>query len=298
MIYISKSTLNKIVLVIQAVFIAVIGSMFPPMFLLFPAIFVFEAMSEGILKSFLMFIITCMFLVTVSIDYAVIIFSLFGPMILIFHLMMSKNFDQHSTVFIAAAMFFVSVIVVLYAFGVNPELLKSKEIINSFLDMQKTMGFNQISETDLMILYNRSLQLMPATFVIMSLILSYITFYVSVKRLIVLRGLDINYKPFMYFNAPRGIIMAGVISIGALYAFGDQIFSGANLVIENLVLVFGSILFFLGLSVVMFMLNKMKAGGFIKFIVPVLGFMIPGAQILFIATGLLDNIFNFRRLAR
>lgn len=287
------------VLIIQAVFIAVIGSVVPPIFLFFPAIFVFQAMSEGITKAFGMFAITCAMLLMVSLDYAIVVFTLFGPMILVYHFMMSKNFDQNSTVFIAATMFFVSMIVTFYSYGLNSEVLQSKEIIDTFIKTQNAMGLEgQISNSDWKILYNRSLQLMPAVLVIISLILSYSTFFISVKRLITLKGLQLNYKPFMYFNIPKGIVLAGIFSIGALYAFGDQLFGSSELVIENLLLVFSTILFFLGLSVIMFMLNKLKAGGFIKTIVPIIGFLIPGAQLLFIATGLLDNIFNFRRLVR
>ncbi|WP_455256948.1 DUF2232 domain-containing protein [Peptoniphilus asaccharolyticus] len=291
------TTLNKLILVTRAVFIAIVGTIFPPAFLFLPAIFVFEAISEGVLKSFLMFFAASVLLSIVSLDYGIVVFTLFGPMILVFHWMLSKNYDQHSTVFMAAAMFFISIFITAYSYGISSDMLKSKEVIEKFIQVQNNVNIEKLSVAEWTIIYNRFLQLMPAMLVIISLLLSYMTYHMSVKKLISTQGLKVNYQPFIYFSLPKGVLFAGVFSIAAVYSFGDQIFESPNLVIENLMLLFSSILFFLGLSVIMFMLNKIKASGFIKFLIAFLGFLVPGAQFVFIAMGVLDNIFNFRKLA-
>lgn len=297
MIEITNSTLNKFILVTRAVLIAAIGMVFPPAFLFLPAIFVGEAISGGVMSAFSMFFVANALLTMISLNYAIVVFTLFGPMILVFHWMMHKNYDQNSTVVLAAVMFFISIFVTSYSYGVSPEMLKSKEVLESFIQVQNNMSIEKLSTAELTMLYNRSLQLMPAMLVIISLLLSYVTYHLSIRKLILKQGLKLNYKPFIYFNLPKGILFVGVFSIAGLYSFGDRLFESPNLVIENLILVFSSILFFLGMSVIMFILNKIKAGRFIKILVPLFGFLVPGAQFVFIAMGVLDNIFNFRRLA-
>lgn len=297
MVYI-LTIINKITLIIQAFFIAVIGTVFPPILLFFPSIFIFQEIKEGVTIGFGMFLITCAMLIPVSYYYATMVLTLFGPLILIYHLMMSKSFEQNSIVFIAATLFFLSMIIFGFANGINPDLLQSKELMDAFVKMQESIGVtNTIPTTELTIIYNRSLQLMPAVLVIISLVLSYFTFYATLKKIIALKGLNMSYQSFMYFNIPRGLVVAGVVAIGLVSAFGDRYFGSARLVIENLLLVFSSILFFVGLSVIMFLLTKLKAGRFVKVLVTTMGFIVPGAQIVFVVAGLLDNIFNFRRLA-
>ena len=87
---------------------------------------------------------------------------------------------------------------------------------------------------------------MPAMLVIISLLLSYVTYHLSIRKLILKQGLKLNYQPFIYFNLPKGILFVGAFSIAVLYSFGDILFESPNLVIENLILVFSSILFFIG----------------------------------------------------
>ena len=81
----------------------------------------------------------------ISLNYAIIVFTLFGPMILVFHWMMHKNYDQNSTVVLATVMFFISIFVTSYSYGVSPEMLKSKEVLESFIQIQNNMSIEKLS---------------------------------------------------------------------------------------------------------------------------------------------------------
>ncbi|WBW49866.1 DUF2232 domain-containing protein [Peptoniphilus equinus] len=283
--------------IVRGTLVASVGSFFPLIFIFYPHIFLTRSMTDGVVKGFSLFTISCALLMAMySFSYGLFVFAAFGSMILVMHMMLANRFDQNSTVFVGAAMLLVGGVVALYAMGVNFSSLRSQEILDAIVAAQKSMNV-ELGRTEVMMVYNRMLQLMPAMIIILSLMISYGAYFLTVKGLLSTQAVAVSYQPFIYLTIPRGIVAAGIGSVAGLYIFsGETGISG--LVMENVAVIFGALLFFLGLSVIMFILHKRRVHGFLRVMVPVLGILVPFAQLMIIFLGLLESLFNFRRLTR
>ena len=176
----SDSVSNLIKLTVKAMFIAVGGVVFPFVFIFFPSQFISESIKEGIVKTMASFLAVCLLLaLLIGPSVGIGILTLFGPMILIFNYMIVNKKDVDHTIVITAVIFFVSMILNAYSLGITPETLKSQETINKFIELQGSLmqsGSTTVDIADqteaLTVLYNKSLQIMPAILLLVSLFFS------------------------------------------------------------------------------------------------------------------------------
>ncbi len=297
---INKSKDNIFVLIIKSVLISLGGIVFPLLYLFLPSMFVADSITNGIVKIIGVFTLCCATVgLVVSPAMGAIIFSVFGPLILIFHYMISKKSSVNLTIVTCAAVFFISVIASLYSFGITPEILNSAENMKAFIEVQKNIlesGGIDISNSQLMIIYNRMLQLLPGSLLIMSLVISYMT-YVIAGRTLIKRG-DYILQPssFIFFRIPKGIFEAILIAFILLYAAQLLTDYKFNVLIDNVYMVFEALFMFVGVAVFLFFLNKFIKGKVLRFVILFFVFMVPGTGTMFTFTGILDCLFNFRKL--
>ncbi len=297
---INKFKDNIFVLIIKSVLMSLGGIIFPVLYLFLPSMFVAESISNGIVKIIGIFALCCATVgLVVSPIFGALIFSIFGPMILIFHYMISKKSSINLTIVVCAGVFFLSVITSLYSFGITSEVLNSAENMRAFVEAQKTVlessGID-MSKSQLMVMYNRMLQLLPGSLVIMSLIISYIT-YVIAGRTLLKRG-DYILQPssFIFFRIPKGIFESMLITMVLVYAVQMLTDYKLNVLVDNVVMIFQALFMFVGVAVFLFFLNRVIKVKALKFVILFFMFMTPGTGMAFVFVGILDSLFNFRKL--
>ncbi|WP_127725303.1 DUF2232 domain-containing protein [Anaerosphaera multitolerans] len=287
---------------IKSILLSILGIIFPVFYIFIPVIFIVESVFSGIVKIFSAFLGICLILgLILSPQIGIMFLILFGPFILIFHYMISNKYSVESTIMVTAVVFFLSLLVSFYWVGFTPESINSPESIENFIEFQKaalnsagdSMG---ISEVELTQIYNMTVQMIPSAVIIMSLVLAYLTYTMASRSIAKRGGSIVQPFKFSFFKIPKGLPLALLLSMVLIYFFKGTLGDYSSVLIRNLVVVFGFILFVLGFSVVVFWVNKMKLGSILKFLIYVSVFLVPGFQLVLIVLGVLDYIFNFRKL--
>lgn len=301
-----NSTSNLIKLTIKAIFIAILGLVFPPLYLFFGSIFLTDSLKEdvGIIKAMGSFVLVCLILsLLMGPSVGILILTIFGPMILIFNYMIINKSNVDLTIVVTSIVFFISIIFGAYTFGITPEVLKSQDAINTFIEVQtqilETSG-NAIdldqSTTALTMIYNRSLQLLPSVLLLISMFISYMTYTLAGRSLLKSNTLIMQPNSFIFFRVPKGMIITGIISMIAAFGLQDVIGEDYQIILDNIVVIYAFLLFFQGLSIAKFLMVRGRLNMFIQMLVIFGALLIPGVQIIFIFLGLLDVFINLRKI--
>lgn len=299
---INKSKNNILSLIIKSLFLSIGGMIFPVLYIFIPAMFVVESVYSGIVKIFSFFMGVCLLVgLLMSPIIGVMMFVVFGPIILTFHYMISNKYSVNTTIIVTSIIFFISLIIGLYWVGFTPEVINSPESVKSFIEVERnlmsSMGEKvELSNAYLTQVYNLTIQIIPSVLIIISLIVSYCTYSIVGKSILKRGGIILQPSSFIFFRVPKGLPLALFISMFLIYILKGTIGSIYSIMMMNIVLIFSFILFVLGFSVLMYLLNKLKFGGILKFVIYVSVFIIPFFQIALIFLGLLDYLFNFRKL--
>ena len=132
---------DLLMLAIKSILLALCGVVFPFLYIFFPSMYIVESIKEGILKIMGIFIGVCVLLGAIfnPID-GFVVFTIFGPLILVFHYMITSR-RSRTHIFIAGAIsFFASVIVLLVSFGINSEVLNSKKTLEGLINIYTNIG--------------------------------------------------------------------------------------------------------------------------------------------------------------
>lgn len=285
---------------IKSALLAIAGLAFPLLYLFLPAMFVTESIKSGIVKIIAIFSGICLILALVTNPLlASFIFAVFGPMILIFNYMISNRYKVDTTLFVCAGVFFISVLLGSIAIGIDSSDFKSAEYINTFLSTQKEMMESlglDFNKADILILYKRILQIMPAMLVITSIIVAYITFVITGRSLIK-RGEYILQPPsFIFLRLPKGLVRALVISGLGFYLISYFDIYDFNIVFDNVFLIFYCLFIFAGISVFSFFTGKYVRNRVIATMFMFMIFLIPGSSNIFALAGIIDYALNVRNL--
>mgnify|MGYP001268904148 CR=1 FL=1 len=297
-----KNTTNNLLkLMTKSSLIALLGSFFPVLYILFPAMFVAESLKEGIVKVMGCFIGVCLILaILISPVVGISVLTMFGPMILIFNYMIINKYDVNTTIVVNAIIFFVSMIFISYTFGITPETLKSQDTISKFIEMQKELLDASVnvdfSTSNITMIYNRTLQIMPAILLLMSLFISYTTYTITGRTLLKENRIIMQPSSFIFFRLPNGIVISSIIGVAGVFLFQELIGENYFVIIENIVIVMGTLLLFEGLSVAKFLMMKARMASILQILIIVCALIIPGVQIIFIVLGFFDVLLNFRNV--
>lgn len=292
-------------LFLRSIFISFIGAIFPFIYILFPSMFVVESVDKGIFKS-----IGILALVMLSVGfsmgsiYAISIFTIFAPLILMFDYMIKSKKSVSSTIFVTSLTFFISVMVLFYAFGINAEVLNSQEtyknITNFYSEIAKraNVATSDIAslEHDFQIMYRTFLQNLPSIIIIVSLIVSYIT-YTSVGRTLIMRGkFIIQPSSLEFLRVPKTIVLLSVLTLAVVYLLGDYIGDWSRVFNINLINITGFFLFVTGIGVLKFAMTRFGVNRFLQGFIIILAIAVSYVQIFIAVIGACDYVFNFRKL--
>ncbi|OLR64992.1 DUF2232 domain-containing protein [Peptoniphilus porci] len=289
----------------RSIIISMIGMIFPFFYILFPSMYVVESVKEGIMKV-MATLIAVVLLIAVLLGpiYAIIIFTIFGPFILIFHYMISTNRSVSMTITATSLIFFTSIMVLFFAFGINSDVLNSRETINTitgfYTNVAKEAGLSQVDLSNFAqsaeIYYKRFLQILPSVLIIISLVISYIT-YTTAGRTLLSRGKFILQPSSLEFlKFPKEILMLSIATVAILSLAGEYFGSSAQIFTLNLMNLVYFMLFIAGISVVKFFMTKFGFKSFLQYLLIGLCLTISSLQIFVMIIGAIDQIVNFRKI--
>lgn len=292
-------------LFLRSIFISFIGAIFPFIYILFPSMFIVESLDEGILKSMgILALVVAFISMGMGTIYGLVVFTIFGPLILMFYYMIKSKRTVGATMIVTALTFFISVMVLFYAFGINAEVLNSQEtytkitsFYTEFVNKANIPAGELASlENNFHIMYRTFLQNLPSIIIITSLIMSYIT-YTTVGRTLIMRGrIIIQPSSLEFLRVPQNIVTLSVVTSIIIYLLGSSIGDGAKVFNMNLINITGFFLFATGLGVLKYAMTRSRLNRFVQGIVILLAIMVSYIQIFVAVIGAIDYIFNFRKL--
>lgn len=297
---------NLIKLAIKSFLIAFCGFLFPFIYIFFPTMYVTESIKQGIIK-----IMTCFTLVCGIIAFAfgpvvgLVLFTIFGPFILAFHYMIVTKRDVYLTIALCTLIFFASMIFVLYSLGITGDVLNAEATKQLLVNHVKhLMESNQmgtvtvpLQSEDILVLYNRFIQILPATLVLISIIVSYVTFVLTGRSLFASGRLIPQPSSFEFFQIPQEFILWGMVSLLFLNFFGENVLGGLSSVIySNLLAILLFLLFLQGMSVLKYSMTRLGMGPIMQFICMLFSFVFSFTQMILTFIGLFDSFINIRKI--
>lgn len=289
----------------RSMLISFVGMIFPFIYIFFPSMFVVEAVKKGIIQvmATLILVVALIGMVFGPLN-AIIVFTIFGPLILIFHYMITTNKSISQTFMATSVIFFISIIVLMLAFGIDSNVLNSQETINSITSFYGKIASDAgMSETDIMAFrqtaeyfYKKFLQIMPSVMIITSVVMSYFT-YTIVGRTLLASGKFIKQPSSLEFlKIPREIIILSIVTFAITYFLSDTLGEWAQVFNINLLNIIYFLLFANGIGLLKFLMTRHGIKRFLQFVFIGLCLAISSLQLLVILLGGLDELFNFRKI--
>lgn len=283
---------------------------FPSIIFLFPVAFIVVGVKYDLANSFISILITS-FLIGISIDLisGLIILAVFGPMALYITDSIDKRKKSRDIIIPSSVIFFISAIIVflmLRGFSGVSLVESLEESAKTYTDLQMTIiedleltnieSFRLKEEADR--LYNYVISILPAIFIIFSAVISYMNYYVSTAILRRL-GLGIRDNPrFSKFSLPRNFIVGSLFMFLLVYLLGNIETISADVIQLNIIVLVISLLFIQGLSVLDYLLVSLRFHFIFRLILLGLTVFVSPLMSLLFVIGVLDIIFDFRKLRR
>ena len=289
----------------RSIFISMVGMIFPFLYILFPSMYVAESVKEGIIKVMATLLAVVLLIAGfMGPVQAIVVFTIFGPFILIFHYMITTKRSVSMTILATSLIFFTSIMVLFFAFGINSEVLNSKDTINSITEFYKNLAGEDILSSGTMAIftenvelyYKKFLQILPSVLIITSIVTSYVT-YTWAGRSLLARGIFIIQPSSLEFlKFPREIIALSLVSLAIFSLTGDYFGPTGQVFMINLMNLVFFMLYVSGLALAKFYMTRFGVKRFLQFLLIGLSFTISSLQIFLIILGGLDQIVNFRKI--
>ncbi|EGS30542.1 putative membrane protein [Peptoniphilus sp. oral taxon 375 str. F0436] len=292
----SKSLLPMI---LQSIGIGIIGILFPIAYVFLPMLFLTEAIDKGLVKIMGTFVGLCLLLEALVPRMGMVLFTLFGPLILILHYCLVTKKDLVTSLTLSSGLFVVSILVVLETTGVLAFIQKD-DFPQKFIEMQKKAGIWQDSMTQYIPTFEsmmrQMVQYLPAILIILSLIVTYVTLTFTGRKLLLRGKLVVQPPSFFYFRLPQGVfaVLGTVILVGLV--FQTQMDEFAPLLANNGLVLTAFLFFIQGLAVVDFFFLKLRMFRLLKAILLTMIIFTPLMQVPVACLGLLDSLLNLRRI--
>ncbi|MDO5301781.1 MAG: DUF2232 domain-containing protein [Tissierellia bacterium] len=294
--------MQLVFLFLQALFLSFGGMIFPFLYLFLPAPFLTTSRTDGPIIPLAIFGAVCLSMgLLVTPVAGLLIFTLFGPLILTLDYAIRRELPVDTTIWMAALITVIAMAVAAYTTGFLAEI-QSGAFVRELMAVEESMveeglipgnlGFSLSQWAD------QSLSLLPAAAVLFSLLISYTSFAMTGRRMF-LRGVIIRQpNPFPLMSLPRGITGFSLLLVAVLYLLGEQMGEPISLLAANGMVILTGVLFFQGLSVLDFFLIGFLSSSWLRTVLLIFLLMMPGVQIVVTFLGLIEVVFPLRRRIR
>jgi len=299
---ININPLESIILIGVMTVLGIFGLGYVPYVLFFPAVFTIFSIKNGV-KSGIVHILVIFTLIGLiqSFDLGIFLLIIILPISLILTYMINKRRSSMETIVITMIVFFILILLILKFVetqGINfMDLLKEgfNQTVSEQLKLYEDMDLSSLEMFERKNLlentYNYILSIMPAVLLIISLIVGYLNYLLTVLGLRKMKIKAVKVPKFSRFRLTRNIIP--VIVIILLASFFIEATDEYYGIILNLIALAGFVFFIQGLSVVDYFLKRKTVGLFLRVIIYFFSlFIAPIITLL----GSIDAVFNFRKI--
>lgn len=291
----------------MSLFTIVVLIFFPPLIIVFPVMFIIVGIKNGMVEGIISLMTTCTILAYI-IDpiMALYLFLAFGPIIITIIYTTKKRKSTMEVLLYSTIVLFTSILLVVALVNVKEGniLMEFEDIFKQSLSLRleslKELGLTsyEISEDKnyLENEFNKMILIAPAVLLLMSLIVSYINYAISIKGLKRVGINIVNIPKFSRFRLPNNIGLGTIVMFITIFIAKQLNFIYFDAILQNIVVLLGFMLLIQGLSIIDFFLIKIKVKTFFRIIFITLTLIIAPLITLVSMLGLIDVIFDFRKL--
>lgn len=297
------------IIIVMSLFTMASLFFFPILLLVLPVGFIILGIRNGMVEGIISLMTTCT-IVAYVIDpiTALYLFILFGP-IVISMIYTIKNRKSTMEVLLSATISLFASVIIVYSLISFKEgnLLVSleetfKESLSIRLEALRDMGLSsyEILENKSLLedAYKYMLLIAPATILLSSLIISYINYSISIFGLKKVGINVVNIPRFSRFRLPNNIAIGIIVMFIAAFISKQLNFDYFDTIVVNITVLMGFMFLIQGLSVIDFFLIKVKTKKFLRILLLVLTILIAPLVTVVSTIGLIDAIFDLRKLRR
>lgn len=282
---------------------------FPLLLLVFPVMFIILGIKNGMVEGIISLMTTCTILAYI-IDpmIALYLFVAFAPITVAIIYTAKNRKDAIEVLLYSTVVLFASVLLLFTLINIREGnlLMQIEETFKEGLSLRieslKEMGFSsyEILENKSFIegAFKEMLLIAPATLLLLSLIVSYINYSLSILGLKKVGINIVNTPKFSKFRLPNNIAVGTIVMFVTTLIAKQLNFTYFDAIIVNLTVLMGFMLLIQGLSIIDFFLIKVKVKTFFRILFIVLTIVIAPLITVVSMLGLIDVIFDFRRLRR
>jgi uncharacterized protein YybS (DUF2232 family) len=280
----------------------------PVISIFYPIPFIVLGAKKGLRYNIIGLLSSCVLIgVLMDIYTGILVFAVFAPVSIFITYYIKQRKSANETILIAALISLISNLFAIELLGkvsgtslMNQLEQMFSQILKAQIEMLKDTGMSSTeiygAEDLLKNTFEYMTLIMPSIVIIISSILAYVDYLISV---VILRKFGhgvFSVPQFSYFRLPNNVILGiSTIFIGVFLLKIIKIFYYETIFINILVLLF--FLFFIeGLAVVSFFIGKIRMGKLGKIIFIFLIILSLPLSIIVSTIGLLDVIFDFRKI--
>ncbi len=296
---------------IEAILVGIIAVIFaisfvysPPLLLLtllLPTPFIVLVSRHGVAYGYFSLIIP-LILISILIDpvFAIVDLMVFVPMALSMGHLIRKRHEEFSVIAMGTAItvFATFLMIQVYSFAFDVNVMDEitallQEAIGNQTEMLMSMNFQVNNIKDMV---DTFMMVFPGVVVVHSILVSFINYFTSGAILKKLGNKELGLPEFSNYKLPGNIVLGSFIIMILTYLTG--FFEGiyTNTLMANVLVIFTFIFFTQGMAFISFLLEKLKFPKPFRIAVLLLIVIISPLLTLIALMGLIDSVFDMRRL--
>ena len=304
----NKDILQIFLMIIVVTISGFLGMSMPLVAITYPIILTFIGLKEGMNKSIITFVVSLAIIGAISQDLnALAIPFQYGILSIITSYMINKKYKINQIILYSAGLVFAMVLIHMglrWNFtGINTFTELEGNLVEISKQQIATLKTGDMKESEISQITNvlRSMtdhiaSIFPVLLMISSLFIAYINYYISSRLAQKAGRVDIEVPKFSKLIFPKHVI-TGFGSV-LLVSYALKFIGGFNYnqLLDNIFILIYLVFLVEGLSLTVFLINKMKMGKFFKVLFITMIVASSFFNIVLFSLGIMDIIIDFRKI--
>lgn len=305
----NKSLESIILTIIMCIYTIFSIQIMPILLFLLPIPFIIFGIKYDLITSLLSLITTFLVFGIISDPrLAMIYFLLFTPFIFLSIYLIKKRMSPNKVVFYSSLILFVSIFLIIGILNISgfdfvKEIEKGfSQALSSQLEILKDMGFTSYEllerRDSLKSDYDTFILIIPSTLLVLSILVSYISYLLTTIGLRKLGISILNLNRFSRFRLPDNFVLGATTMIVTVFVLTKLNIGYMDTIYVNIMVLLGLVVFVQGLSVINFLLIKIKMKKIMRVIIYLIIFFTPQFFSSISILGGIDIIFDIRKIKK
>lgn len=302
--------LRSFIIIISTTFLTLLGIHYIDIVLiLFPVLFIVNSIQDGLSEGITNMVVTIIIISIVeSLNTGIFLAISFIPFTIMISTLIKKRKGSTKILGFSSIVFFISILTMLIITKIlGVDVVKYietifRDLLDSQLKSYKNLGLSNYEffrmREALEDAYKHVLLIIPSIFLILSLFVSYINYWLSGIILGRLNIQIVNIPRFSKFSLPKNIMPGSLLMFGITFLIGKLGFSYYEAVFINIGVLLMIGFFIQGVSVVDYILNKLRFNLIFKIIFYITFVFNQSLISIITMIGLIDLIFDLRKIRK